>query len=248
MKRWVLGAAFLATTAFAYILPAGSILRRVAAKRDDLQLTTVTLKGSAVFYEGAAKELATALGVDSERPQVSTEVRVMMKFPGRCRMEVTSEESTKKVAQARNSSRSRTEGLAIRVLAEAVDETCAFLALRSSDEDETRQLLDRQLSALKVEYRKTSLSRFGGQVAYVLGNPAEGAPQFWVYKDSFLPARIRYKDAQGAQWDVRFYGYGSAAAEDAFPRTLEVAKDGKNLMRLTVADGVTSGSLEEKLF
>ena len=248
MKRWVLGTALLATTAFAYILPAGSILRRVAAKRDDLQLTTVSLKGSAIFYDSAAKELAQALGVDAERPQLSTEVRVMMKLPGRCRLEFTSGESTKKVAQARNSSRSRSEGPSIRVLTEAVDEMCAFLALRSSDENETRQVIDRQLSTLKVEYRKTSLARFGGQVAYVLGNPAEGSPQFWVYKDSFLPARVRYKDAQGAQWDVRFYGYGSVAAEDSFPRTLEVSKEGKNLMRLTVADGVISGNLDESLF
>jgi hypothetical protein len=175
-------------------------------------------------------------------------VKLQMKLPGRCRLEVTSPESTKRLLYAKNASRARVEGPAVPVLSEALSQVCAILALRSGAEDETRQALDKHLGALKVEYRKTSLARFGGQVTYVLGNPADGAPQLWVYKDSFLPARIRYKDAAGAAWDVRLLGYGSVAAEDAFPRVLEVQKDGKGLFRMTVTDGVAGGALDEKLF
>ena len=82
----------------------------------------------------------------------------------------------------------------------------------------------------------------------MLGTTEENAPQFWVYKDSFLPARIRYKDAAGALWDVKMIGYGSVAADDAFPRSLEVLKNGQSLFRLTVTDGTTGTALDEKLF
>jgi hypothetical protein len=90
-----------------------------------------------------------------------------------------------------------------------------------------------------VNLKETRLGRWAGTVAFVVGDKAETAPQLWVYKDKFLPARLRFTDETGAAWDLRFLDYSSQATSEWFPRVIEVYKGAEPQLRFTVltADG-----------
>ena len=100
------------------------------------------------------------------------------------------------------------EGGDLPALQVAVDQICALLALRGAGEGESRVAIEKHLAALKVNTRLTSLGRFRGTVAYVLGDAVEGAPQLWIFKDHFNPARVRFVDDKQAAWDVHFFDSG----------------------------------------
>ncbi|MFZ5470253.1 MAG: hypothetical protein ACOZIN_12530 [Myxococcota bacterium] len=233
--------------AWAYILPAFSILRRMVERRADLQLSTLKVGGSLAFFGEAAKEAGAALGVATDRSEVSVDGAVYLKVPGRCRFEAASVEAGKKSAAAQAASKRRSEGAEIRALAVAVEQLCPLLALRSTNEADARAAIERHLGALKADTKKTSLARFGGRVAYVLGG-RDDPGQLWVYKDSFLPARIRLTDETGVAWDVRLLDYSSPATGEWFPRVIEIFKNGAPALRFTGLDGNVKGKLDDALF
>jgi hypothetical protein len=237
-----------ASAAQAYILPHWSILRRASDKRDELQLANLRVDGSFTFFGPAAKEAASAFEISSDRLELQTDGVIYLKLPGRCRAEASPLEGEQRSVVVAAHGRKRIEGKQIVPLRAAIDQICPLLASRSGAEGEVRALLEQHLGELGVSYRRTSLARFGGQVAFVLGEPGEEKPQFWVYKDSFHPARLRFSDAQGISWDIRFLRFGSPATGDWFPRTLEVFRQGELLARFTAlkADGRTR--LDDKLF
>src|SRR5262249_40357757 len=68
----------------------------------------------------------------------------------------------------------------------------------------------------------------------------------WVFKDSFLPARMRWSDG-GVQWDIRFVDYNSPAG-DWFPRVVEVARNGEREARFTTLSGDPRANLPDRLF
>lgn len=173
---------------------------------------------------------------------------VSLRFPGRCRLDLSSPESTKVLTFAWSNGKKRQEGGELPAAAVAVDELCSLLSLRSGTDGESRAALERHLAALKVNLRDTSLARFAGTVAFVVGDRAEGAPQLWVYKDRFQPARVRLTDAAGAQWDVRFIDYGSQATGDWFPRIVEVYKGTELQLRLTVLSADAHAELNDVKF
>jgi hypothetical protein len=257
MKRFAIaGALICALAAQAYILPGVSILRRMADGRDELQLFTLKIEGNLSFFGEATKESGGALGIASDRGDVQTEAAIYLKLPGRCRVEASSLESQKVAAAVDSNGKKRVEGGEIPGLAVAVAQICPLLAFRSSSDNEGRDAVMRYLGTLKIDFRKTSLARFGGHVVYVLGDAAEGQPQFWVYKlptgsnsnDNFLPARIRFTDAAGTAWDVRFYDYSSPATGEWFPRTVEVFKGSDPVLKFTGVRADAKSKIDDKLF
>ncbi|MGQ0506143.1 MAG: hypothetical protein ACT4TC_12590 [Myxococcaceae bacterium] len=243
MKRltWLLVIS-VAGVAFGYVLPGVSILRRLANARDDLQLGALRVEGSATFFGNGAREAASALNLPTERTEIALDGVFSVKFPNRCRFDVSSPEGGKG-ASALNHGKKRVEGTEIATAATVLQEVCSLLAVKSGGDGETRAAMDRHLRSLGIESGKTSLSRYGGKVAYVLGDPADGSAQFWVYKDSFLPARVKTAD-----WDVRFIDYSSAATGEWFPRTIELARGGELQLRFTGAKADTRSSLSDRLF
>lgn len=246
-RSLAIAAALIATAAFAYVLPAYSILRRMTDARDDLQVFTWRIDGSLSAYGETAKQLAAGLRTTVEGNELQVDGTASLKIPGRCRFEGISLDGAS-VAAISNGGKSRTEGTAVPALQLANDEVCAILANRSNQEGEARANVERHLSKLGVDQRKTSLGRFGGTVAYVLGDPADGKPQFWVFKDAFTPARVRFNDAQGQAWDVRFLDYTSPATGEAYPRVVEVWKGTELQLRFTVLKAEPKAQLADKLF
>src|SRR5581483_2148206 len=78
------------------------------------------------------------------------------------------------------------------------------------------------------------LARFDDRVTYVLGAGGRdtAAPQLWLYKDSYAPARLI---AQGGA-DLRLLEYGNPAAADWFPRAIELWNAGQLAARFEVLE------------
>jgi hypothetical protein len=130
----------------------------------------------------------------------------------------------------------------------AIQEVCALLALRSASEVDARSGVEQHLRSLHVDTSATSLGRLGGHVAYLLGGNKGADGQLWVFKDSFLPARIHWTDERGVVWDVRFIDFSSPATGSWFPRLVEVSSGGVLQARFTATKGDNRASLSEKLF
>ncbi|MDQ3262503.1 MAG: hypothetical protein M3Y59_02410 [Myxococcota bacterium] len=242
-------AAAVGAVALAYVLPASAILRRVSDQRDELRLFNLRVDGTASFFAESAAEAGSALSMPSDRGDVQSDASISFKVPGRCRMELTPLEGTRSAAIL-SGSKTRQEGKAVAAMEIAVAEVCALLAMRSESDGDAKAALDRHLRQRGVEVgAQTWLARFGGEVAYVIGKREQGAAQMWVYKDSFLPARVQFRSvAQGPLWDVRFFDFTSPVTGEWFPRTVEVVRDGKLAMRFTALASDSRSKLDDKLF
>lgn len=223
----------------AYVLPGFSVLKRTANARDALELSGLKVEGTANLAPSVAKGFADALGIAYQSGDLVLDAQVTMKLPGRCRLQLSSAESTKSIAAVWSNGKKRFEGVDSPAMAVAIEQVCGLLALRGAGDGESRAALEKHLAGLKVDTTKTWLARFAGTVAYGLGNNVPGGAQFWVYKDHFQPARVMYADAQGTPWDVQFYDYTGQAASEWFPRVLEVRQGNDTLLKVTAlkADG-----------
>lgn len=248
VKRALLGVALLVSlTASAYVLPQGAILRRMVEARSELQLVGLRVEGAATFSGEARAAAASALGLPADRPELTVDATLSLKLPGRCRLEVGTRDG-KRVAMVSNAGRRRAVGPELAALGAALEQVCPLLASRSGSDAEGKAALERHLRALGVEERRSSLGRFGGEVAYVLGNPADGRPQLWVYKDTFRPARVRSTDRAGVAWDVRFVDFQSPTTGEWMPRTIEVWRGNERVLRFAALRADNRATLADSLF
>ncbi len=229
------------------MLPQGAILRRLVEARSEMSLVNMRVEGAAIFSGPALAPAASALGRPSDRPELPVDAVLSLRLPGRCRLEVSTPEG-RSAGVVMNAGRRKVLGTELAALGAALDQVCPLLAARSGSDSEARAALERHLRSLGVEPGRSSLARFGGDVAYVLGNPADGKPQFWVYKDTFRPARMRYSDKAGTAWDVRFIDYTSPTTGEWLPRTIEVWRAGERALRFTALQGDSRAALPDTLF
>jgi hypothetical protein len=231
-----------------YIMPGYSILRRMANKRDELALSSYRVGGTVTVAPAAAAQVSQALGVQWTSGELPLTGTFWAKLPGRCRFELSSLESTRTLAAS--AGKKAPEFAALQV---AVDEACALLAYRGAGEGESRAAVERHLASLKVDSRQVSLGRFAGVLVFVLGD-ADKPNQFHVYKESasgdprFQPARLKFTDASGTAWDVRFLDYASQGTGDTFPRQLEVWRGAELMLRFAAQKADVGVKLEDALF
>ncbi len=231
-----------ASAALAYVLPTVSILRRMVEKRDDLRLSSLEVKGTLNLLPPYAGEAGEALSVPGDR-EIQATAAIQLKLPGRCRLEATVPEGGRSVSVDSQGKR-RSEGGSLVAASQALSQVCPLLAFRSSD---ARGDVERHLRKLGVDMKVTGLGRFDGKIVYVIGAKRPDAPQLWIYKESFQPARVLYTDA-GTRWDVRFRNFGSPVTGDEFPRIVEVARGEELLMRFTAIETNTRAPLADALF
>lgn len=237
-----------AALVLAYVMPPFSVLKNMARERDKLELVTLKVDGTVTVPAAAAADYANALGVTTGPGELVLSGAISMRLPARCRVEITSLDSTKLVAAVSANGKRRTEGAEIPALQTLADEICAVLALRGADDGDSRAAVERHLATLKVDAKQSSLARYDTTLAYVVGNPAPGSPQLWVYKnDRFNPARLRFTDDKGVAWDVKFRDYASQAS-DIFPRVVEVWKGDALQLRFTMLGTDPKAKLDDKLF
>ena len=227
----------------AYVMPAFSVLKRVAAARDDLSVSSLKAEGLVAVAPLLARDLAPALGTNWVGGDLSLTAAFSVRFPGRCRLDLMVPDSTKTLAVTWSNGKRRAEGPELTAAAVAVEELCATLALRSGTDGESRGALEHHLASLKVDTHQVSLARFSGVVAYVLGERSPKSATFWVYKERFLPARVELTDATG-RWDVRFIDYTSQSTGEWLPRVVEVYRDDELHLRMTLLSADGRASLE----
>jgi hypothetical protein len=241
-------AVLVSFAAGAYVLPGGSILRRMVAERDELKLSSLRVEGSLSFSGPAVKEAGAALGTPTDRPEVQGDGVLSIRVPGRCRFDAAVPDGNARAAAIQAGGRRRSEGTEVPSMTVLVSQVCPILAAGGGSVQDLKEALQEHLQTLGVETGRTGLARFGGEVAYVIGEMAEGRPQFWVYKDSFRPARLRYTDTANNAWDIRFLDYTSPATGEWMPRTIEVWRGGQRALRFTALKGDSRATLSEKLF
>ncbi|QSQ19762.1 hypothetical protein JY651_31320 [Pyxidicoccus parkwayensis] len=248
MKRTVaLLAVLVSFAAGAYVLPGGSILRRMVAERDELNLASFRVEGSLSFSGPGLKEAGAALGSPTDRPEIQGDGVLSVRVPGRCRFDASVPDGNARAAAILAGGRKRSEGTEVPSMSALVSAVCPILAASGNVQDQ-KEALQQHLQNLGVETGRTGLARFGGEVAYVLGDMAEGRSQFWVYKDSFRAARLRYTDSANNAWDIRFLDYTSPATGEWMPRTIEVWRGGQRALRFTALKGDNRATLADKLF
>ena len=245
-KLTALATALLATAALGYVMPAGSILRRMADGKEDPGVGSWHMSGTASLYGSAAAQAATTFLQPPDARELQVEAEAWLKVPGRCRMELRG--GGGKAAAVSNAGKGRAEGPAVEALQVGLQEACALLGSRGPADPEARATVERHLTALGVEPKKSHLSRFAGQVTYLLGEGTEGKPHLLVYKEAMTPARVRFTDGQGQAWDVRFLDYATAGSGKAFPRVLEVWRGTELLLRFTALSAEPRAAAPDSLF
>ena len=245
-KLLAVATALLATAALGYVMPAWSILRRMTDGKEDPGAGSWRMAGTASLYGTAAAQAATTFLKPPDARELQVEAEAWLKVPGRCRLELRG--SGGKAAAVWSGGKGHAEGPAVEALQVGLQEACALLGARTPADPEARATVERHLSALGVDPKKSHLARFAGQVTYLLGEGPEGKPHLLVYKEALAPARVRFSDAQGQGWDVRFMDYATAASGKAFPRVVEVWRGTELQLRFTALSAEPRAAAPDALF
>lgn len=246
VRPFAVAICLLSAAALAYVIPATSVLRRMTTEEDKIQVYSWKIEGSLSFFGASAKEAAAALSLTSESNELQLDGVVSLKHPGRCRFDAVSAEGTSSGAVLVNS-KPRTEGKPIPVLQTVTGQICALLVQRSGQEGAAKAAVERHLSRLGVDIKRSSLGRIGSSITYLIGDPAADKPQLHVNKDSFTPARISFTDG-GQKWDVRFQDFYSPQTGDQFPRVTEVWRNGELQLRFTALTAEPKAQFADTVF
>jgi hypothetical protein len=211
-----------------------------------MEAANLKVDGTLTFFGASRRDAARAFRLPGDRSESGVEAAMMLKTPGRCRLEVWTPDGAR-VAAVVSRRKTRFEGTELADLGAALVQVCAILGGRSGAESEVRAALERHLDSLKIDWRRPLLGRVAGQLAYVMGGASDAQPSFWVYKDSFLPARLRWTDGQQVRWDLRLADYSSPLTGDMFPRVVELTRNGELAFRFNALK-VSQGALADKLF
>ncbi len=117
----------------------------------------------------------------------------------------------------------------------------------------SRMLLEQKLSLLGVDVAMSSLGRFEGKPAYVLGAqyPDETVPQIWFDKDSFRPFRwivmCQAGEARNESFEVRYAGWHQVD-RTWYPMQIELFVNDILVREIKVQDIRVNPSFAEDLF
>jgi len=243
----MLAAAALAAAALpslAYLLPSAAVLRHLGQRRDLLQLGSLEVTGT-LQAEGPTADRIHAAAGQPAGGAVNVPARILIKIPGRCRLDVTG--ATPAESPALVVRDARTEGAlepdpAAAALVRAV---CALLA--TSTAGDASVAYSAALARRGIALGDESLGRFDGRIAYVIGGRTrEPKPLLYVDKDTFQPLRLMAPEG-GAMQDVRLLGWGSPTGGDWFPRAVEVYQDDTLRLRFTTEKATANAKLPEGL-
>jgi hypothetical protein len=213
MKRAALLALAVSTAAAAYIPSAGSLFRRAATQPDEVdRARAVTLTGT--LQTGDAPAVPATL---------------QLRFPLRCRLHAKGDQQgALSVRGAPGAEQVEPEGKDLGAAKDLLSHACALLTFRGTAAAVGERNLRLVTAAEGVNADKATLGRLGERAVVVLGGaPAKpDAPQLWLYKDTYAPARLFYRSGDGFA-DLRLLEYGTAASDTAFPRVIELWQGGK---------------------
>jgi len=207
------------------MLPAGSLMRKLAQRRDDQHIHSLVVHGSLTLTGPAAQAMAEKLGKYAEGGELSVPAVASYLMPGRCRIDLQLPTAAPGAPApfARDANGALASSPDMADAARLLQLACPLLAARG--DDSARGLVS-WAKGQGVRFNVTSLSRVNSALAEVIGaGPHDAlAPQLWIDKDAFVPLRVILKE-DGAWYDVRFDpGVGIL---ESHPQTLELWKMGQ---------------------
>lgn len=222
----------LASSAFAYILPAEAILNAVARRRAEIGFSTIVVEGTFQRGDGGPSlqvwEAIKANRAHRAERRDGTNTEVALTLPGK-------HWSFK--AGERAGAAQKWPG----------DLIFTFFGSTEKDSARTSQFL----RAHDIDENVVSLSRLDKRVAYVIGAKAweENKSQLWIDKDLNLPIRLIQVDKNsGAVTDTRLLGVGSAVTGEWYPQRIEVWQNGKLVEATTYTSARLNEEVSEDLF
>jgi hypothetical protein len=242
-----------ALPALAYVLPVAGILKRMGEKRAALSLDALEVTGSvAAKADAPDAALPRSPGVAIAAGQVTAPASFRMKVPGRCRLELASPdapEPSRPYVAVKDGKVSGAGGLERLPAAVAlVRAACALLATHVAGD--ASEAYGAALAKRGVALGESSLGRFDGRIAYVVGgrpSPKEAKPLLYVEKDGFRPLRLVAQEGN-AWYDVRLLGWGSPTGGDWFPRAVEVWTGDTLRLRFTTERTVQNPRIADAVF
>ena len=246
----VLGVLAIAGTAWAYMLPAESLLRKMEQKREDQHVFSLVVQGSYTLTGTAAQSLAQKLGRFAEGGELNVPAVATYKMPGRCRIDLNLPATAPKLfAVDRNGVVSGSDEMKdAQILLQL---GCPLLSSRGSPEE--IRLLTEWASNSGVDFRVTSLARANNTVAEVIGpgRTTSSSPSSGSTRTSWCRWRVILKKGD-AFYDLRFDpGVGIL---DSHPRTLELWQMGTGdggeqlLARFSAEKLEPNAKVDDKLF
>lgn len=211
----------IASTAYAYILPADAILGSVAKRRAKIALKSLIVEGTIERGENSGAAVWSLL-VPGKAYRVETKLddkTIVSQTMGAKRWTYALGEKPDRPAIVKD------------------DLVTTFLGV--AEPDPGGKVGVRFAERLGIDTEVVSLSRLDGRVAYIIGaKPWEATkPQLWIDKSMRVPVRLIRQVEGGTVRDTRFLGFGSPVTGEWFPRHVEVWENG-NLMRRVTYDRV----------
>jgi len=221
LGRWALGLGLLMAPAAAeaYLLPGPAVLKRLSQKREEQALASLEVQGTLAFA-GEAASRAAEVGLPLLPGSALMPAAIVIKVPGRCRLELTLPDAAPQERPAVTVRAQRvggSRGLERTPAAVAmVQALCTFLGERPGGAQPERNFVQ-ALSGLGVSLEEVALGRQGGRVAYVLGGKArDDRPLAWIDKQTFQPLRLA-ASLGGARQEVRLVDWGSPTGATSSP-------------------------------
>src|SRR5262249_34971242 len=79
----------LAIPAWAYILPGTAVLRRMEEQLQGMEAPSLKVDGTLTFFGASRKDAARVFRLPGDRSDSGIDASLMLKTPGRCRLEVS---------------------------------------------------------------------------------------------------------------------------------------------------------------
>jgi len=236
----------LALPALGYLLPTAAVLRHLGLRREALELASLEVTGT-LQAEGPSADRVNAAMVRPVGGRASAPARILLKIPGRCRLEVTGATPAESpYLLLRDTRLTAAGGLDADPSAVALlRAVCTLLA--TSNVGDASATYSAALARRGVDLTDESLGRFDGRLAYVIGGrPRDARPLLYVDKDVFQPLRLLAVEG-GALQDVRLLGWGSPTGGDWFPRAVEVVQGVELRLRFTTERASANPRIPESL-
>jgi len=231
----------------AYLLPPAAVLKKVADRRAALEISSVEASGT-LELRGAALSRLAALAPPGATT-LSLAARVQVKAPGKVRLELLpadAAEGERPFVTVKDDRLGGRGGPEATPAATAL--VRALAALLGSPGGGEGKALGEALVRRGVKLDESSLGRFNGRIALVLGGKAADArPLAFFDKETWLPLRLVAQEG-GARLDVRLLDWASPNGGDWFPRAVEVWDGATLLLRFTTEKASGNPRLPEPLF
>ncbi len=232
----------LPAAALGYVLSGPAVLRKMAARRDELQLSSMIVRGSFQLSGEQAKLALAALGQPTS-DQATLPATFTYKMPGRCRLELDGKAGGEAPAASFVNGSVKTVGGEVPVLKLLAADLCPLLVEKSEAG------LERFAREAGIDSSKVSLGRVGNLVSYVVGARAHeaGTVSLWVEKEHFWPLRVAFKP-EAPFTEMKMTDYNSAASGEWHPRILEVRKGEELVARFTLEKVEPNTKIPDAIF